>query len=214
MYPPELTVMTTKRHIGPAGTDLAAALLIFVAGAAFGAVSAFVLGVKSMVTQPPLATLPAPAAQQAVAPSGGVDPSTENAAVLATYRGVIEKNDGVTLQVAVVEGVAIPISVMLTVSGTTKITALVPATVAAAGTGGTRTADGTLPPPLAPTASPYKEEARRLADLKVDDVIEFSADAGIKDGATVEAGYITWIFSKASAQPPGAPGDGGPAPLR
>ena len=205
--------MTTKRHHGPAGTDLAAALLIFVAGAAFGAVSTMVLGTKSMPAEVPLsARQPQQPAQagEPIVEAGSTSP--DEPAVPAIYRGVVEKNDGASLRVAVIEGVAAPMSVTLTASGSAKISALV-----VAGTtkpSGTRAADGTLPPPLAPTANPYVEEPRKISDFKVDDVVEFSAAAGIEDGATVEVGYITWIFSKAAPAAPGPIGGGGSAPLK
>lgn len=208
--------MTTKRHNGPTGTDVGAALLIFIAGAAFGAVSTFVLGAKS--TSPEMPLVPQETTQQPVVQTGepieeSEEPSPDEPAVSAVYRGVVEKNDGASLQVAVMEGVVTPISVTLTVSGSAKITALVAANDAAT-TGGKRSSDGTLPPPLDPVASPYKEEPRRISDFKAGDVVEFGAPAGIEDGATVEAGFLTWIFSNAPAAAPGPLGDSGTAPLR
>lgn len=209
--------MTTKRHHGPTGTDLAAALLIFVTGAAFGAVSTFVLGAKSMVPASPLvAQVPQDGTQSAQTGEPILEPDSpanDDLAIPATYRGVIEKNDGASLQVAVVEGVVSPRSVTLTTTTSTKLTALV-AAQSAASSGTKRAADGTLPPPLEPVESPYKEVPRKLSDFKVGDVIEFGADAGIEDGATVEVGYITWIFSEIKAEPPGALGDSGAVPLQ
>lgn len=208
--------MTTKRHHGPTGTDLAAALLIFIAGAAFGAVSTFVLGVKSTSPETPLVaqeTTQQPVVQTGEPIEESDESSPDEPAVHAVYRGVVEKNDGASLQVAVMEGVVAPISVTLTVAGSAKITALVAANDTAA-SGGKRSSDGTLPPPLDPVASPYKEEPRRLSDFKAGDVVEFGAAAGIEDGATVEAGFLTWIFSNAPAAAPGPMGDSGTAPLQ
>ena len=209
--------MTTKRNHGPAGTDLAAALLIFVAGAAFGAVSMTVLGMKATTKEQPLRQeLPAsekPTAQQGEPILEPDSPAADDPAVPAVYRGVVAANDGTALKVEVVEGVASPVTVTLTAAASAKITALVPDRTATSS--GTRTADGALPPPLKPTSSaPYKEEPRRMGDFKAGDVVEFGADAGLQDGATVEVTSLTWIFSTAKTNSPGSMGDGGASPLR
>src|SRR5688572_20659303 len=101
MRPSELTAMTIKRHHGPTGTDLAAALLIFLAGAAFGAVSTFVLGTKTTTPEMPIVKQEMP--QQPTAQTGEpvLEPASSPSApaVPAIYRGVVEKNDGASLQV-------------------------------------------------------------------------------------------------------------------
>lgn len=208
--------MTTKRHHGPAGTDLAAALLIFVAGAAFGAVSVTVLGMKATKDLPSRQELPSteqPIAQQGEPILEPDSPAADDPAVPAVYRGVVASNDGAALKVEVIEGVVSPVTVTLTAAVSAKLTALVPDRTATSS--GTRTADGALPPPLKPTsAAPYKEEPRRMGDFKAGDVIEFGADAGLQDGATVEVTSITWIFSTTKTNAPGSMGDGGTSPLR